>query len=788
MTIYGNDGAGVYYINKMAGVGDENDTYHVDNYKDTVTEKPGGGIDTIIIDSDYLTTSGKPFTIANNVEDLYMTQFDITDFVRKYTTNPSATLDYLGKNRININGNSSNNQITMNDSSGSYMKVFAGIGDDTIIGASDIINGNDSIDGGAGKDLIYGCDGNDTISGGADTDLDSLFGGLGNDTYLIKDANDYISDSSGANTLKLDKFYTGNAVDLNSAAFKYGGIATVDASDVKTALTITGTSSNTIFGGSGNDTIIAGAGVNHLHGNNGNDTFVVDGSGDLSPTSGMELDGGKGIDTIKAISHATDGYFYYDKNDGNGYIAQSTFNASIKDAITVENLDCHELNKTALNMTGNTLANYIKGGELDDTIDGALGADTMAGGNGNDTYYVDNAKDKIIEAIHTEGINDRSDKAILTAAVSYKLADNVEEFDLSKVTFAANAKKLGLTETANGLDNNITVDGSASYMKIIAGAGNDTINSGNGNGYIDGGLGDDSITAGNGNNKIIAGDGENHIQLGDGNNTVTGGAGVDAIVTGAGNSFVNAGNGDNFVKVGVGNSTITSGTGNDTLESHDGNMIINAGNGNNWIYTAIGNNKITTGTGNDYIDADDKNNITSAAGKDTITSGAGNDTIYGRGGNDIIDGGAGNDIIQGDAGNDTLTGGLGNDTYNFFSGDGKDIIKATDKYDLINIFTNNNVTKDDLLFYKDKKGNLYIDYTENDSNPVGVGVDVITIAKGKCDGNTTVQVGNDTIHINDIISQLSKAGTSLEAAGNAINLQTENAQSAILHWAPSSVT
>ena len=92
------------------------------------------------------------------------------------------------------------------------------------------------------------------------------------------------------------------------------------------------------------------------------------------------------------------------------------------------------------------------------------------------------------------------------------------------------------------------------------------------------------------------------------------------------------------------------------------------------------------------------------------------------------------------------------------------------------------------MFYKDKKGNLYIDYTENDSNPVGVGVDVITIAKGKCDGNTTVQVGNDTIHINDIISQLSKAGTSLEAAGNAINLQTENAQSAILHWAPSSVT
>jgi len=49
-------------------------------------------------------------------------------------------------------------------------------------------------------------------------------------------------------------------------------------------------------------------------------------------------------------------------------------------------------------------------------------------------------------------------------------------------------------------------------------------------------------------------------------------------------------------------------------------------------------------------------------GKDTLYGDAGNDILYGQGGDDHLYGGEGNDILYGGEGNDTLVGGKGNDT------------------------------------------------------------------------------------------------------------------------------
>ena len=79
-----------------------------------------------------------------------------------------------------------------------------------------------------------------------------------------------------------------------------------------------------------------------------------------------------------------------------------------------------------------------------------------------------------------------------------------------------------------------------------------------------------------------------------------------------------------------------------------------------------GNDKIFGGLGNDLLSG--------GAGNDEIKGNSGDDIINGDAGNDKIWGGAGNDALNGDEGNDRLNGGEGNDEYDFYVGDGNDVI------------------------------------------------------------------------------------------------------------------
>lgn len=69
-------------------------------------------------------------------------------------------------------------------------------------------NANDTIDGGAGNDFIYGYGGGDTLSGGADNDIifggnddDTIDGGVGDDILLGESGDDTITGGDGADTI-----------------------------------------------------------------------------------------------------------------------------------------------------------------------------------------------------------------------------------------------------------------------------------------------------------------------------------------------------------------------------------------------------------------------------------------------------------------------------------------------------------------------------------------------------------------------------------------------------------
>jgi Ca2+-binding RTX toxin-like protein len=212
-----------------------------------------------------------------------------------------------------------------NDSlSGIFTQASGGNGDDTINASLSNVNGQITLDGGAGNDLLIG---NTTVSTNF-TVTNIMNGGAGNDTIIFGSVNDkLIGDQSGNDIISYDSSvnFTGRTTinfitDTLGNNFITGG----NGSDV-----ITGGSGNDIlFGGpanpitpgfDGNDTLIGGGGNDTLVGGFGND-YLVGGSGDDS------LLGGPGADTL--IGGGGNDSFYYN-NFGEGAAIDSLTGAPV---------------------------------------------------------------------------------------------------------------------------------------------------------------------------------------------------------------------------------------------------------------------------------------------------------------------------------------------------------------------------------------------------------------------------------------------------------------------------
>jgi Ca2+-binding RTX toxin-like protein len=111
---------------------------------------------------------------------------------------------------------------------------------------------------------------------------------------------------------------------------------------------------------------------------------------------------------------------------------------------------------------------YLIGEDGNDILKGGAGIDRLEGGDGNDTYYVDNAKDRVIES----GWWSEADKVV--TLVSYRLGAEVENL------VAVGVGAIGLT--GNSLKN------------LIVGNGADNrLNGGTGSDNLKGGLGMDTF-------------------------------------------------------------------------------------------------------------------------------------------------------------------------------------------------------------------------------------------------------------------------------------------------------
>ena len=328
--------------------------------------------------------------------------------------------------------------------------------------------GNDSLTGGTGNDTLVGGLGNDTLTGGAGND--TLTGGAGVDTFTVGSGTDTITDlGNGQDILKVSASAIANATVTTAwtatSSTTNSGTANISTSGLVVNLTAITTGANgykvtntgvatTLTGSSLADTLISGL---------GNDTYYVDATDDVV-TEGVNA----GTDTISA-------------------------SVSYTLAANVENLTL--TGTSAINGTGNSLANILTGNSGANTLDGGAGTDSLTGGGGNDIYIVDSTTDIITEL--TGGGTDT-----IQSSVTYSLVDTdgagtnggfVENLTLT----GSNA----INGTGNALNNVLT--GNSGANTLNGGAGNDTLVGGLGNDTLTGGRGADSLTGGLGKDTFV---------------------------------------------------------------------------------------------------------------------------------------------------------------------------------------------------------------------------------------------------------------------------------------------
>lgn len=279
-----------------------------------------------------------------------------------------------------------------------------------------------TITGNSGANVIDGgIDGNRTDAQGnaiAAAAADTLIGGAGNDTYVIRDgandaitelANDTLNGTIGGNDTVLV------VASQDRAAYTLTTGAVVEnllASDAASTLNLN------LTGNATTQTIVGNAGVNILADGGGADTLIGLGGNDVyNLTSGLTMvreDANGGFDNVNILGLGAVANTNVDAN-GNvtGERDYDFSNAS------VETITAAAAGTGFLNITGNSADQLITGNAGDNVLNGGGGVDTLIGLGGDDTYIVDSLNDVVTEA--AGGGTDR-----VSAAGNYYIGQTAE--------------------------------------------------------------------------------------------------------------------------------------------------------------------------------------------------------------------------------------------------------------------------------------------------------------------------------------------------------------------------
>ncbi|HUL02172.1 MAG TPA: calcium-binding protein, partial [Gemmatimonadales bacterium] len=591
------DGSQNSAANTLAG-GLGNDTYLVDG-SDLIVENPGEGTDTVVASFNH--------TLAANLENL-----TLAGSASNGTGNAGANV---------ITGNALDNVL---DGAGGADTLRGLAGNDTYVvdNAGDIVDESDPTYGwdSGGIDTVRSAvsytvgnylenlvligatalagTGNaldNTLDGSQNTAANALTGGTGNDTYIV-DGGDVVVEGASAGTDTVESAFT-VTLAANVENLVLTGTNAVNGTGNSAANTLTGNSAaNTLDGGAGADTMIGGA---------GDDTYVVDNASDVVTENANE-----GTDTIL-----------------------SSLTRTLPN--NVENLTL--TGTSAINGTGNSLNNVLRGNSA---------ANTLSGGAGNDSYYVSTG----------DTVSESSGQGTDTvfSDITWTLGSNLENLTLIG-TANVNATGNTLSNALTGNSGNNTLDGGTGTDTMAGGAGNDTYVVDNTGDVITENAGEGADLVQSSVTYTLAANVDNLTLTGTSAINATGNSSNNTLTGNSANNTLTGGGGDDVLDGGSGSDTMVGGAGNDTyVVAQTGDVVTeNANEGTDTVQSSItytlGNNveNLTlTGTG--------------------VINGTGNtlaNVLTGNSANNTLTGGAGDDWLEGLAGTDTMVGGTGNDTY-----------------------------------------------------------------------------------------------------------------------------
>jgi Ca2+-binding RTX toxin-like protein len=530
--------------------------------------------------------------------------------------------------------------LKLNYAAGSYT-LNSGIENLQLITSANVkLIGNDSsnvlIGNALGNQLVDNY-GNDTLDGGAGND--TMSGGISDDTYIVDAAGDVV-------------------IELRDGGYQDRVETTLSSytlPEFVEELVYRGNGAFVGRGNAGNNLIHGGDGLNTLYGGDGSDTL-------LGGAAGGVIDGGAGTDFVGGLRSIGD-YTVSQKSAGVFVLVDKTNNHTL----TVSNVEFFQFSDAFRSdeqlMYGQPTAgnDRLQGTAGNDTLNGGLGIDTLTGGAGDDVYIIANTASMVVE---NEGEGADLVQLALTAAGTYKLADNVEN---ATVTAAAN---IAVNLTGNQLDNVLT--GNAAANTLTGGAGNDTLDGAAGADKLIGGSGDDVYLVDNAGDVVTeaAGEGSDTVFTKLSSYTLT--ANVDNLRYTGSAGFTGSGNAlDNVISGGSGADSLNGGSGNDTFIGATGKDTIDGGTGSDMLQ-GLGNfsdYSISRPNATDTVLTDKAGNVITVRGVESFAFADGakslDDVQYNIASisNDKLFGSSGADTLNGGLGVDTLTGGAGNDTY-----------------------------------------------------------------------------------------------------------------------------
>ena len=230
-----------------------------------------------------------------------------------------------------------------------------------------------------------GLDGNDTLDGGAG--LDRLEGGNGDDTYTIDSASEVLVERVGTDLVR-------STVTKTLAA----GFENLTLLGTASLNGIGNTSANIITGNTGDNILDGGTGADTLIGGGGNDTYIIDNTSDV-------LIEATGIDMIHSPFSRT--------------LAAGFENLTLLGTANLAGSGNTSANVITGNDGINTLVGLggndrLRGLNSNDTLDGGVGLDRLEGGAGNDTYTIDSASEVLVELSGVDLVRSTVTKTLAT--------------------------------------------------------------------------------------------------------------------------------------------------------------------------------------------------------------------------------------------------------------------------------------------------------------------------------------------------------------------------------------